>query len=328
MDKPPESTRVLIVEDDQTSAHLLEELLATEGYRTEVASGGPEALGRARRDPPDLILLDVRMPDMDGFEVCRHLKADARTAAVPVLMVTALDNSRDKEAGLNAGADDYVTKPINPVDVVTRVRSLIRVSHLNQELDRALAYLQELDMARRTANPATAGPALGPGGWEEPAPPKLAAPMRETAPVVLLVDDDRLIRELYGKLLEGAGYRVITAASAAEAYPAAARGVDVILLDVMMPEVSGLEALERLRRAVPEVPILILTAYQTAQNAIAALRGGAFDFIVKGLKREMLLNAVARAVERRHLTQENRRLMVELRARLDATLAPPAASAR
>ncbi|HYB73394.1 MAG TPA: response regulator [Candidatus Sulfotelmatobacter sp.] len=328
MDKATKASRILIVEDDPTSAKLLEELLATDEYHTEVAASGPEALGRARRGPPDLILLDVRMPDMDGFEVCRQLKADARTAAVPVLMVTALDNSRDKEEGLNAGADDYVTKPINPVDVVTRVRSLIRVSHLNQELDRALAYLRELEVARRAAAPAAACPGAGPGGWEEAVSAKLAAPTEGTAPAVLLVDDDRLIRELYGKLLAGAGYRVITAAGAAEAYAAAARGVDVILLDVMMPEVSGLEALERLRQTVPEVPILILTAYQTAQNAIAALRGGAFDFIVKGLKREMLLNAVARAVERRHLTLENRRLMEELRARLDATLASPAAPAR
>ena len=326
MDKAAEANRILIVEDDPTSAKLLEDLLATEGYRTEVAGGGLEALGLARRDPPSLILLDVRMPDMDGFEVCWHLKADARTAAVPVLMVTALDNSRDKEEGLNAGADDYVTKPINLVDVLTRVRSLIRVNDLNRELDRTMASLRELEAARRAAAPAAAGAGVGPGGWEEPTPPTLAAPAKGETPVVLLVDDDRLIRELYGTLLEKAGYRVIRAASAAEAYAAADRGVDVILLDVMMPEVSGLEALERLRGAVPEVPILILTAYQTAQNAIAALRGGAFDFIVKGLKREMLLNAVARAVERRHLTLENRRLMTELRVQLDATLAPPAAS--
>ena len=128
MDKATKASRILIVEDDPTSAKLLEELLATDEYHTEVAASGPEALGRARRGPPDLILLDVRMPDMDGFEVCRQLKADARTAAVPVLMVTALDNSRDKEEGLNAGADDYVTKPFGLAELRSRIRAVLRRS--------------------------------------------------------------------------------------------------------------------------------------------------------------------------------------------------------
>ncbi len=327
MDTTRETSRILIVDDDPTNVELLQELFSVEDYRTEAAASGPEALGRARRDPPDLIILDVRMADMDGLEVCRHLKADARTAAVPVLMVTALDNPRDKEQGLAAGADDYVTKPFEPRDVLTRARSLIRVSHLSLELDRTLAYIHELDAARRTV-PFTVGRRTPePEGQAGPGPTNGAAPDGR-APLALIVDDDRFIRHVYGKVLEGAGYRVLTAASAAEAYAAAARGVDVILLDVMMPEVSGLEALEQLRQVAPEVPILMLTAYQTAQNAIAALRGGAFDFIVKGLKSEMLLNAVARAVERRRLMMENRRLMEELRARLDTALTPPAVPAR
>ncbi len=325
MEKAVEARRILIVDDEATSVELFTEILSAEGYRTEAARSGPEALGLARRDPPDLILLDVRMPDMDGFEVCRHLKADARTAAVPVLIVTALDSARDKEHGVAAGADDYVTKPVNPEDLRTRVRALIRVSHLSQELDRALAYLQELDAARRAGAPAAGGRVSGAGGREGQTPTDGVAG-DGAAPCVLIVDDDRLIRELYGKLLQGAGYRVTTAASAANAY-ASAPAADVILLDVMMPEVSGLEALDHLRRIVPEVPVVILTAHQTSQNAIAALRGGAFDFIVKGMKQEMLLNSVARAVERRRLTLENRRLMEALRARLDAALAPPAVPA-
>ena len=142
------------------------------------------------------------------------------------------------------------------------------------------------------------------------------------------MDDERLIREVYGRLLEGVGYRVTKAAGAREAYEAARHGVDVILLDIMMPEVLGLEALGRLREIAPEVPILIVTAYQTIQNALAALRGGAFDFIVKGLKNDVLLNSVARAAERHRLVRENRRLMEELRGRLDAALTsrtpPPA----
>ena len=327
MKQQTKAPRILIVDDETAHRNTLAELLSAEGFRTEEAASGPEALGLARRDPPDLILLDVRMPDMDGFEVCQQLKADGRTGHVPILLVTALDTQRDLEQGLAAGADDYVTKPVNPADVLARVCSIIRVSHLNQELDRAVAYLQELEVARRGAVPAARGQALRVHGDGGPARMKGAAG-NGPAPLVLLVDDDHLIRELYGRLLKGAGYRVSAAASAAEAYVAAARGVDVILLDIMMPEVSGLEALGQLHKIVPEVPILMLTAYQTAQNAIAALRGGACDFIVKGTKHEMLLNSVARAVERRRLDLENRRLLRELRGRLDTALASPALPAR
>jgi CheY-like chemotaxis protein len=339
MDKSPEATRILIVDDDPSNVELVAEILATAGYRTVTAGSGPEALRRARPEPPDLIVLDLRMPDMDGFEVCRHLKADARTAAVPILLVTGRAEPEDKERGVAAGGDDYVTKPLDARDFLARVRSLLRVCHLSQELDRTLAYLQELEAARRVEVPvagvrgAGAGQAAAPGRGGRAAKDAMAPGTGVAAAAggpahVLIVDDDRFIRQLFGNLLKAAGYRVTEAADAAEAYEAAGRGVDVILLDVMMPNVSGLEALERLRQIAPDVPILIVTAYQSAPNAIAALRGGAFDFIVKGMKAEILLNGVARAVERRHLMVENRHLMEQLRARLDAALASPVAPAR
>ncbi len=319
MEKPGEAHSILIVDDEPEQREMLAELLATEGYRAEGVASGPEALGRARRDPPDLIVLDVAMSDMDGFEVCRHLKADARTAAVPILFVSGLSALQDKEQGLLAGAEDYVTKPVDPTDFLARVRALLRVRHLSLELDRTLAYLQEMDAARRAAGGAIADRGMESGGRRQPTAGGTAAAPGHAAHV-LLVDDDRLIRDLYGKVLEEAGYRVTAVGGAAEAYGAVAGGVDVVLLDVMMPEISGLEALGRLREMAPDVPILILTAHQTAQNAIAALRGGAFDFIIKGMRPEVLLKSVARAVDRHRLALENRRLLKELESRLEANL--------
>ncbi len=313
MDKAPEATRILIVEDEPEERQMLGEMVAIAGYRSEGVASGSEALARVREEPPDLILLDLNLLQMDGFEVCRHLKADVRTASVPVIIVTGLDDVGHKEEGLAAGADDYVTKPVNAADLLTRVRALLRVSHLSQELDRTLAYLQELEVARQAAAQAAADR----GSVHQPGAAGAAH--------VLVVDDDKFVRQLYAGLLGGAGYRVTAVAGAAEAYTAAGRDVDVILLDIMMPGVSGLEALERLRQIAPEVPIIIVTAYQSVQHAIAALRGGAFDFIVKGMKSEMLLNTVERALDRRRLALENRRLMEALRGRLDAALAPPPA---
>ncbi len=312
----PEMSRILIVDDEPANRELLQEILAAEGYAVEAAASGPDALGRARGDPPDLVVLDVTMPDMDGFEVCRHLKADAYTAHVPVLIVTGLEGTGDKERGIAAGADDYLTKPIDPQDLRTRVRSLLRVRHLSQELDRTLAYLQELEVARQATTPTAPG-----GGALRPSATRRGAH-------VLVVDDDRTIRHLYTGVLEGVGYKVTAVGGAAHAYEAATGDVDVVLLDLMMPGVSGLEALERLRQIVPEVPIVIVTAYQSVQNAIAALRGGAFDFVIKGMKPDVLLKSVARAVEGRRLALENQRLLEELRRRAGVTPTPPPGTGR
>jgi len=142
-------------------------------------------------------------------------------------------------------------------------------------------------------------------------------------PHVLVVDDDRFVRRMRGKLLEEAGYRVTLAANALEVFEVVPPEMDAIMLDIMMPGVSGLDALARLRQRAPDVPIIIVTAFQTSQNASAALRGETFDFIVKGMKPDLLPNSVARAVGRRRLALENRRLMAELRARLTDALAPP-----
>jgi two-component system cell cycle response regulator len=315
MDKSPETTRILIVDDDPRARHLLADILAIPGYRTEEAASGSEALASARQDPPDLVLLDLTMAQMDGMEVCRHLKADARCAHVPVLIVTGMDDMRHKEEGLAAGADDYITKPVIAKDFLARVRALLRVSHLSQQLDRTLAYVQELDVTRSERT--DGGPLAG--GTTSPPP---VPTTKGLAPRVLVVDDDRFIRRMFGRLLEEAGYRVTLAGDAIQAFEAVCPEIDAILLDIMMPEISGLEALSSLRLLAPDVPIIIVTAFQTSQNAIAALRGGAFDFIVKGMKSELLLNSVARAVERRRLTLENHRLMEELRARLTDALAP------
>ncbi len=134
MDKPPEPARVLIVDDDPTQVDLHREILAMAGYRTETAASGAAAVARVRQDPPDLILLDVIMPDMDGLEVCQHQRGDARTAAVPILMVTGLDSPRNKERGLVTGAEDYVTKPVDPSDLLARIRAQVRVRRLRKAL--------------------------------------------------------------------------------------------------------------------------------------------------------------------------------------------------
>ncbi len=147
-DGDPATETILIVDDDAAGRTLLEEILTGAGYQVRQAAGGEVALTQAATDPPDVILLDLLMPGMDGLEVCRRLKEDSATSAVPVIVVTALGQVAAKEASLTTGADDFVTKPVRPDDLRARVQAMLKVRRIRQEIDRTLAYLHELAAAR------------------------------------------------------------------------------------------------------------------------------------------------------------------------------------
>ena len=120
------TARLLVVEDDADIAMLLAHSLSRAGFTVETLSSGAEVLAEARRHTPDLILLDLMLPGLDGIEVCRALRADPTTAALPVIMLTARAEESDRIVGLELGADDYITKPFSPNEVVARVRALLR----------------------------------------------------------------------------------------------------------------------------------------------------------------------------------------------------------
>ena len=128
------TARVLVVDDVEVNVKLLEAKLASEYFSVVSANNGPSALEIAIAESPDIILLDVMMPRMDGFEVCRRLKADPLTADIPVVMVTALSDVSDRLRGLEAGADDFLTKPVNDTALFARMRSLVRLKRMMDEL--------------------------------------------------------------------------------------------------------------------------------------------------------------------------------------------------
>jgi diguanylate cyclase (GGDEF)-like protein len=126
--------RILIVDDHEDNVEVIRARLEARGYQIESASDGVEALERVRQSPPDLILLDVMMPRIDGMEVARRIKADESLPFIPIIMQTALDTVQHKVEGLDAGADDYVTKPINFAELEARVKSMLRIKVLQDEL--------------------------------------------------------------------------------------------------------------------------------------------------------------------------------------------------
>src|SRR5947207_3029230 len=128
------TARVLVVDDVELNVKLLEAKLSSEYFEVIVADNGPTALELAESELPDIILLDIMMPRMDGFEVCRRLKANPRTADIPVVMVTALSDVADRLRGLESGADEFLTKPVNDTALFARVRSLVRLKRMMEEL--------------------------------------------------------------------------------------------------------------------------------------------------------------------------------------------------
>ena len=128
------TARILVVDDIPANVKLLEVRLLAEYFEVLTATNGADALETCENGKVDVVLLDVMMPDMDGFEVCRRLKADPATSHIPVVMITALDQVSDRIRGLEAGADDFLTKPVNDLQLMTRVKSLVRLKMLTDEL--------------------------------------------------------------------------------------------------------------------------------------------------------------------------------------------------
>lgn len=129
-----QNSTILIVDDEEVIREIFQGLLLAQGYNLAFASDGLEALAKATELSPDLILLDVMMPEMDGFEVCRRIRASATLAEVPIIMITALDDQESRLNGIRAGADDFVTKPFNMIELQARVQTIIRLNRYRRLL--------------------------------------------------------------------------------------------------------------------------------------------------------------------------------------------------
>ena len=243
--------RILVVDDVSENLHILVGILRND-FAIIVATNGPKALELAARQPvPDLILLDIRMPGMDGYEVLHRLKSDPVTADIPVIFVTALAETADEAVGLRLGAADYVTKPINPELLLLRV---------NNQL--------ELRRHRRRS-------AVGLGA---------EALLRQDKPALLLVDD--IPENLHGlaTALQDE-YRIMVAPNGSRAVELATGSSppDLVLLDIIMPEMDGYEVCRRIKSSPvgSRIPVIFVTVVDSVVDKVQGFSIGAADYITK-----------------------------------------------
>jgi two-component system cell cycle response regulator len=275
------SARVLVVDDVDVNVRLLEAKLSSEYFTVITASSGEEALRLARSEHPDIILLDVMMPEMDGFEVCRRLKADPLTDEIPVVMVTALSEVADRVRGLQSGADDFLTKPVNDVALFARVRSLVRLKRMMEEWRlREEVYGRfdtVIDDGRRKEDMSPANIVL----WEETdfAADRVTEMLQPTAQVLRPRSAEQL-REM--------------------ADPA----VDLVILS-LTGEQDALRLVAQLRgsEASRLVPILLIADGEDLPRLAKGLDLGANDYIVRPVDRNEL-SARARTQVRRKRLQD------------------------
>ena len=280
------TARILIVDDVLANARLLQAKLGAEYYQATTASGGAEAIRLAESWQPDLILLDVMMPEMDGYEVCRRLKASERTLHIPVVMVTALSEPAERLRGLEAGADDFLTKPLDFDTLFARARSLVRLKQL----------LDEWRMRGETAR------ALGLGG-QAPRPPSVEGAC------ALVVEDWEPNAELLeqGLLREGIGTERVATAEGALAL-AQEIVFDLIVLSLSIRQGDPLQLASQLRAAdrTREIPMLLIGDPEQKARTLRGLDLGASDWLVRPVD-ENELRARARNQIRRKFYQEQLR---------------------
>ena len=281
------TARVLVVDDVPANVKLLEARLSAEYFDVITASGGEEALAICERAECDLVLLDVMMPDMDGFEVCRRLKTNQQTHHIPVVMVTALDQPSDRVRGLEAGADDFLTKPVSDVALIARVRSLARLKLMTDELRMRAVTSRDI-------------------GLENPERDALTEAGRNGA--ILIVDDRPASAERLAAMLQGE-HRVDIQADPNEALFHAAEGnYDLMIVSLSLANFDGLRLCSQVRSLERTRNVAIL-AIADAENNTRLVRGleiGVNDYLTRPVDKNELLARVRTQIRKKRYTERLR----------------------
>ena len=281
------SARILVVDDVPTNLKLLEVRLSAEYFEVILASNGEQALEICERGQCDLVLLDVMMPGMDGFEVARRIKSNLATHHIPVVMVTALDQPADRVKGLEAGADDFLTKPVDDIALVARVRSLVRLKMATDEMRMRVATSRQIGVS----DPATE--AINDQGLNGR---------------LLVVEDHAVTAERITAALSRQ-HTVAIAADPQEALFRAAEGkFDLLMVSIDLKNYDGLRLVGQIRslERTRYMPILLIADTDQKARLLRGLDLGANDYILRSADKNEMVARVRTQVRRRRFTERLR----------------------
>ena len=290
------TARVLVVDDIPANVKLLEARLSAEYFDVVTAMSGKEALAICERAECDLVLLDVMMPDMDGFEVCRRLKSNPATHHIPVIMVTALDQPSDRVRGLEAGADDFLTKPIPDLALIARVRSLARLKMVTDELRMRALTSHEI-------------------GIESPAREAVADAGRGGR--VFIVDDRPSSYERIASTLATEHSVEIEADPSEALFRAADGNYDLVIVSLGLESFDALRLCSQIRSLdrTRNVPILAVTEPDDDARMVRGLEIGVNDYLLRPIdKNELLARARSQVRKRRYAERlrDNVQMSIEM----------------
>ena len=281
------TARILVVDDVPANVRLLEARLSAEYFDVITAMSGKEALALCERAECDLVLLDVMMPDMDGFEVCRRLKTNPATHHIPVVMVTALDQPSDRVRGLEAGADDFLTKPIPDLVLIARVRSLTRLKMVTDELRMRALTSREI-------------------GIESPEREAVADTGRGGR--VLIVDDRPASYERVAAMLAEEQATEVEPNPSEALFRAAEGNYDLIIISLELENFDALRLCSQIRSLdrTRNVPILAITEPDNSARMLRGLEIGVNDYLMRPIDKNELLARARTQVRKRRYTERLR----------------------
>ncbi len=252
---------LLIVDDNAMNRDILARQLEREGYTITTADGGKKALELVNREKFDLVLLDILMPDIDGYEVLEQLKGNAATRDVPVVMLTAVHEMDSVVRCFEMGVEDYLTKPFNMPFVKSRISSCLRSATIKEKANRKVDSVEHR---------------------------------------VLVVDDNSMNRDMLARRLGREGYDISTVAGGIQALELVNKECfDLILLDILMPDMDGYEVLERLKKneTTRDIPVIMLTAVNEVESVKLCIDLGAKDYLIKPFNSVLLKSRIAAALQ-------------------------------
>ncbi|MBN8958330.1 MAG: PleD family two-component system response regulator [Rhizobiales bacterium] len=281
------TARVLVVDDIPANVKLLEARLTAEYFDVVTATNGPEALAVCRAAACDIVLLDVMMPQMDGFEVCRRLKADPATHHIPVVMVTALDQPSDRVRGLEVGADDFLTKPVSETALIARVRSLVRLKLVSDELRMRAMTSREI-------------------GIQGPGIEAIADSGRNGR--ILLVDDRRSSYERLAATLSSEHEVDVETDANAALFHVAESAYDVLIVSLGLENFDALRLCSQIRslERTRHLPILILAEPEDNARLLRGLEIGVNDYLVRPIDKNEMLARVRTQIRKKRYSERLR----------------------